>query len=373
MKVLSVFGTRPEAIKMAPVVLALEAATDIESVVCVSGQHREMLYQVLDVFNIKPDIDMEVMKQAQTLVHITTAVIESLTTVLENEKPDWVLVHGDTTTSMAASIAAYYTKTRVGHVEAGLRTGNIYSPWPEEVNRMITGCIAAANFAPTDGARANLLRENVSPESILVTGNTVIDALLRVRDEVFGDAATVKPIEEAFDYLDSSKRLILVTGHRRESFDGGLSRICDGLARLAERGDVEIVYPVHLNPTVQAAAASLNKIANVHLIPPADYLPFVWLMTRAHLIITDSGGVQEEAPSLGKPVLVTRETTERPEAVEAGVVELVGTDPDLLVHRAGTLLDDTVAYDRMVSAGSPYGDGHAAGRIVDFLKRHNSA
>lgn len=369
MKVLSVFGTRPEAIKMAPVLHALTGSPDITSVVCLTGQHREMLDQVLELFDITPHHDLEVMRTAQSLTHITNAVLGGLEQVLIEEKPDWVLVHGDTTTTMAASIAAYYQQIPVGHVEAGLRTGNIYSPWPEEMNRLIATRTASANFAPTESARQNLLNEAVPDDKIVVTGNTVVDALYWVRDNALvGDRDD--QIAASFPFLDSTKKLILVTGHRRESLDGGIESMCEALKILAERGDVQVVYPVHLNPKVQEAASSvLSGTDDVFLIPPQDYLPFVWLMRGAHLIISDSGGVQEEAPALGVPVLVTRDTTERPEAVEAGTVKLVGTNSDAIVNNASVLLDDPAVYGRMSAATSPYGDGNASARIVDFLSR----
>jgi len=370
MKVMSVFGTRPEAIKMAPVVRALDASPSIDSVVCITGQHRQMLDQVLDLFQITAQHDLNVMKKAQSLTHITTSVLEGLAPVLEAERPDWVLVHGDTTTTMAASLASYYHQIPVGHVEAGLRTGNIYSPWPEEINRSVAGRICTAHFAPTASSRDNLLKENVAPESIVVTGNTVIDALHWVTREVLADSDTASTLASGFPFLVATKRMILVTGHRRESFDGGLVRVFRALARLATRGDVQVVYPVHLNPVVQQAAHEvLDGVDDVHLVAPQDYLPFAWLMTQSHLIISDSGGVQEEAPALGKPVLVTRETTERPEAVDAGVVSLVGTDEDKIVEQATALLDDEQKYATMSQAHSPYGDGLAADRIVDYLSK----
>lgn len=367
MKVLSVFGTRPEAIKMAPVLRALSDAKDLESRVCITGQHREMLDQVLELFQVTPDHDLEVMRAAQSLTHITSAVLTGMEAVLTEEQPDWVLVHGDTTTTMAAALAAYYQRVPVGHVEAGLRTGNIYSPWPEEMNRLIATRVASANFAPTESARVNLEREGVDSSTVLVTGNTVVDALYWVRDNAL-EGPQSSTIESSFPFLDEGKRLILVTGHRRENLDGGLEDMCTALATLARRGDVQIVYPVHLNPMVQETAQRvLGNLEDVYLIPPQDYLPFVWLMNRATLIISDSGGVQEEAPALGVPVLVTRETTERPEAVTAGIVELVGTDVDRIVTSATSLLDDATRYTAMSNATSPYGDGNAAGRIVDYL------
>jgi len=367
-RVLSVFGTRPEAIKMAPVVRALESSPHIDSLVCVTGQHREMLDQVVELFGLQVDADLDVMTTSQSLTTLTNAVLQGLEPVLTSMKPDWVLVHGDTTTTMATSLAAYYQQISVGHVEAGLRTGNIYSPWPEEINRSVTGRIARAHFAPTAGAKENLLAENVDSDAILVTGNTVIDALMWVRDHRLTDSPESREIASAFPFLDPEKRLILVTGHRRESFDGGLVRMCEALVTLASRGDVQILYPVHLNPLVREAAEStLRGVNDVFLVEPQEYLPFVWLMDRAHLIISDSGGVQEEAPALGVPVLVTRDTTERPEAVESGVVKLVGTDPHAIVTSATELLDNDDIYASMSRALSPYGDGHAADRITEFL------
>ncbi len=364
MKVLSVFGTRPEAIKMAPVVKALAADPGIESRVCVTAQHREMLDQVLALFGIRPDVDLDLMQSGQDLTAITRRVLSGLQPVLKAEAPDLVLVHGDTTTTFAAALAAYYQKIPVGHVEAGLRTGNKYAPWPEEMNRRLAGAITTHHFAPTDRARDNLTAEGVDPASITVTGNTVIDALLEIVEQARADQRLLG----AYPFLRSDKRLVLVTGHRRENFGTGFDNICRGLAELAGRDDVEIVYPVHLNPSVQRPVREiLSGRSNVHLIEPLDYLPFVALMDRAHLIITDSGGVQEEAPSLGKPVLVMRETTERPEAVEAGTVRLVGADQRRIVFEASRLLDDESAYRAMSRAHNPYGDGLAAGRIVNRL------
>ena len=366
MRILTVFGTRPEAIKMAPVVRALAGVPGIHSLVCVTGQHRQMLDQVLDLFGIRPDHDLDLMRAGQGLTYVTTAVLERFGEVLRQERPDRILVQGDTTTAMAAAMAAFYEKIPVGHVEAGLRTGNIFSPWPEEMNRRIATLIADLHFAPTGQSRDNLLREGVDPARIIVTGNTVIDALLDAVAILDADPARVAALDAMLPRLHPGRRLILVTGHRRENFDGGLARVAHGLRHLAERGDVEIVYPVHLNPNVQQAANSvLGGHPAIHLIPPLDYLPFVHLMRQAALIITDSGGVQEEAPSLGKPVLVTRDTTERPEAVTAGTVRLVGTDTEQLVAEAARLLDDPSAYEAMSFAHNPYGDGHAANRIVE--------
>jgi UDP-N-acetylglucosamine 2-epimerase (non-hydrolysing) len=367
MRVLSVFGTRPEAIKMAPVVKALNRADGIDAKVCVTAQHREMLDQVLELFRIVPDYDLNLMKSGQDLTDITSDVLSGLRNVLAECKPDLVLVHGDTTTTLAASLAAYYSRIPVGHVEAGLRTGNILSPWPEEVNRKVAGTIARLHFAPTERSRQNLIAENVPAEHIHVTGNTVIDALQEVVGQIETDKKLGDDLARHFQF-NRKKRLILVTGHRRESFGGGFERICQALVELAQRPDVEIVYPVHLNPNVKGPVEErLGGLPNVRLIPPQDYLPFVYLMHSSSLILTDSGGVQEEAPSLGKPVLVMRDTTERPEAVEAGTVRLVGTDQKLIVESAEKLLDSTTAYEAMSFAHNPYGDGKAAARIVAAL------
>ncbi|MBC2778467.1 non-hydrolyzing UDP-N-acetylglucosamine 2-epimerase [Parasphingopyxis marina] len=369
MKILIVFGTRPEAIKMAPVVKAFQADSDFDTRVCVTGQHREMLDQVLELFAIKPDIDLNIMTPGQSLTDVTVATLTGLEAVLDAEKPDAVLVHGDTTSAMAAAMAAFYRQIPVGHVEAGLRTRNLYAPWPEEMNRGFIDMVGQWLFAPTEVSREALLSEQISPGRIFVTGNTVIDALLSVVGDLRADGGQKADLDARFDFLDSGKRLIVVTGHRRENFDGGLERMCGALARLASRGDVEIVYPVHLNENVQRAAnAVLSDTAAVHLIEPQDYLPFVYLMDRAHLLISDSGGIQEEAPSLGKPVLVTRDVTERPEAIAAGTCRLVGTDPDIIVSEAEKLLDDETEYARVSAIANPYGDGKAADRIVKALK-----
>ncbi|GLS04640.1 UDP-N-acetylglucosamine 2-epimerase [Chitiniphilus shinanonensis] len=368
-KVMVVFGTRPEAIKMAPVVAALQADPRFEAKVCVTAQHRQMLDQVLELFALKPDFDLDLMQPGQDLTDITARALTGLRGVFAEWRPDIVLVHGDTTTTMAASLAAFYQRIPVGHVEAGLRTGDIYSPWPEEMNRKIAGAVAALHFAPTDTARDNLLREGVRPETVQVTGNTVIDALLEVDRRLKQDAALADHMATRFAFLAQDRRLVLVTGHRRENFGGGFENICAALAELSERRDIEIVYPVHLNPNVQEPVRRLLAGRhNVHLIEPQDYLPFVYLMGRADLILTDSGGVQEEAPSLGKPVLVMRNTTERPEAVAAGTVKLVGTDRALIVDEARRLLDDAAAYQTMSRAHNPYGDGQAARRINDILE-----
>ncbi len=372
-KVLTVFGTRPEAIKMAPLVKELEKSSDtVISKVCVTAQHRQMLDQVLNLFNIKPDYDLDIMKPGQNLYDVTCNVLQGLKPVLEMERPDIVLVHGDTTTTLAASLAAYYNHSKVGHVEAGLRTGNKFAPFPEEINRRVAGTISDLHFAPTEAARFNLMREGVSTDTIHVTGNTVVDALLSVADRLRSDAVIRKEMEERFSFLDSSKKLILVTGHRRESFGDGFENICKAFADIAEKhADVEILYPVHLNPNVQEPVNRLlggDRHSNIHLIDPVDYLPFVYLMNRSYLIITDSGGVQEEAPSLGKPVLVMRETTERPEAVDAGTVILVGTSQEEIVLETSRLLTDEKAYQAMAMAHNPYGDGNASERIVKIMK-----
>lgn len=367
-RVLLVFGTRPEAIKMASLVQAFQADDAFETKLCVTAQHREMLDQVLELFDLTADYDLDLMKPGQDLTDITCRVLDGLRDVLKQEQPDIVLVHGDTTTTMAASLACYYQQIAVGHVEAGLRTGNIYSPWPEEINRQITGVIANYHFAPTEQARQNLLAENVADDNIVVTGNTVIDALLKTR-KMTERADRAEQLRKRFPEFDRNKKLILVTGHRRESFGDGFERICLALKKLSERSDVEIVYPVHLNPNVREPVNRLlGQSDNVHLIEPLDYLPFVYLMSQSYLILTDSGGIQEEAPSLGKPVLVMRDTTERPEAVQAGTVRLVGTDQELLVKEAENLLDDGQAYQKMSVAHNPYGDGKACERIVSYLK-----
>jgi len=369
LKTLCVFGTRPEAIKMAPLALQLAADPAFEAKVCVTGQHREMLDQVLNLFELAPDYDLNIMKGGQDLTDITASILRALKPVLLEFKPDVVLVHGDTATTFAASLAAYYQQIAIGHVEAGLRTGNVYSPWPEEGNRKLTGALANLHFAPTATSRQNLLNEGVADSSVLVTGNTVIDALLDVVSKLDSNPALQQQISDAFSFLDANKRLILVTGHRRESFGGGFERICQALADTAQRHpDVEILYPVHLNPNVREPVNRLLQgVSNIHLIEPQDYLPFVYLMNRAHLILTDSGGIQEEAPSLGKPVLVMRETTERPEAVSAGTVKLVGTDVASITANLVQLLSDETAYKRMSRAHNPYGDGQACDRIAQQL------
>ncbi|CAJ0808804.1 non-hydrolyzing UDP-N-acetylglucosamine 2-epimerase [Ralstonia flaminis] len=370
MKVLVVFGTRPEAIKMAPVVEALKGDPRFDTRVCVTAQHRQMLDQVLSLFDIVPEFDLDLMQPGQDLTDLTARVLTGLRSVFDQWRPDLVLVHGDTTTTMAATLASYYHRIAVGHVEAGLRTGNIYSPWPEEMNRKIAGTIAATHFAPTEQACLNLLREGIAAETVYVTGNTVIDSLLEVHARIEQSTSMHDTLAGRFPYLREDSRLVLVTGHRRENFGAGFENICAALAELAARPDVQIVYPVHLNPNVQEPVSRiLGGLSNVHLIEPQDYLPFVYLMGQSHLILTDSGGIQEEAPSLGKPVLVMRDTTERPEAVEAGTVRLVGTDRQTIVREAAALLDDASVYQSMSRAHNPYGDGKASSRIVDILAR----
>lgn len=368
-KVLSVFGTRPEAIKMAPLVTALNQSESIESAVCVTAQHREMLDQVLELFEITPDFDLNLMKAGQSLNDVTAAILLQLKPVLESYKPDVVLVHGDTATTFAASLAAYYQQIKIGHVEAGLRTGNIYNPWPEEGNRKLTGVLSHYHFAPTQNSVANLQKESIT-DNIVETGNTVIDALLTVRDKITSDAKLKQSMQAMFPMLDASKKLVLVTGHRRESFGGGFERICEALRQIAlNHPEAQIVYPVHLNPNVQEPVNRLLKgVENIHLIEPQQYLPFVYLMDQSYLILTDSGGIQEEAPSLGKPVLVMRETTERPEAVAAGTVELVGTNTQTITQAVAKLLQDAAHYQAMSQAHNPYGDGKACQRIVEFLE-----
>lgn len=358
---------------MAPVVRALSDAKQWEVKVCVSAQHRQMLDQVLALFGIVPDFDLNLMKPGQDLTDITSNVLIGMREVFDKWEPDLMFVHGDTTTAMAASLAAFYAKIPVAHVEAGLRTSNIYSPWPEEMNRRMVGRVASQHFAPTETARVNLLKEGCTDESIYVTGNTVIDALLEVVEKINTDATLNQQLQERFAYLHEDKRLILVTGHRRENFGQGFEDICKALCEIAERDDVEIVYPVHLNPNVQEPVRRiLGDCTGIHLIEPLDYLPFVYLMNRAYILLTDSGGVQEEAPSLGKPVLLMRDTTERPEAVKAGTVKLVGTDVKRIVSATIELLDDSQKYQRMSQAYNPYGDGQAAQRIVKILQGKNS-
>ena len=381
--VLLVFGTRPEAIKMAPLVKKFQQyPNDFKTIVCVTGQHREMLDQVLQIFEIKPDYDLNIMKQGQDLYDVTARVLVGLRDVLKAVSPDVVLVHGDTTTSMAAALAAFYQQIPVGHVEAGLRTHNIYSPWPEEINRQLTGRIATYHFAPTPLSRKNLLNEGVEPAHIHVTGNTVIDALYWVVDRIKSDGALSQTLSEELlhsgydvNRLSQGKKLVLITGHRRENFGDGFIRICKAIKTLVEQyPEVDFVYPMHLNPNVrkpihEVFGEDLSHLENMFFIEPLEYLSFVYLMEKSTIVLTDSGGIQEEAPGLGKPVLVMRDTTERPEALAAGTVKLVGTDYDKIVSEVSALLDDTAYYDAMSKAVNPYGDGLACGRIVEFLNR----
>ncbi|MGR5130753.1 non-hydrolyzing UDP-N-acetylglucosamine 2-epimerase [Vibrio alfacsensis] len=373
-KVLSVFGTRPEAIKMAPLVHKLNEAEGIDAKVCVTAQHREMLDQVLSLFEIKPDYDLNIMKPGQSLYDVTANILAGLKPVLEEFQPDVVLVHGDTSTTLSTSLAAYYQQIAVGHVEAGLRTGNVYSPWPEEGNRKLTGSIATLHFAPTSTSEHNLINEGIEANHIATTGNTVIDALFLVKEKLETDKDLKATLSAVFPEIDPSKKLILVTGHRRESFGGGFERICEALVEIAHKHpDTQVLYPVHLNPNVREPVNRILKgVNNVHLIEPQDYLPFVYLMNQAHIILTDSGGIQEEAPSLGKPVLVMRDTTERPEAVEAGTVKLVGTNKQTIIDAVENLLTNQADYESMSRAHNPYGDGKACERIIDKIKQHFS-
>lgn len=369
-KVMVVFGTRPEAIKMAPLVTALKKHPELETIVAVTAQHRQMLDQVLELFEIKPDEDLNVMQPGQTLSELTSRIVQGMQQLIAKHSPDMVLVHGDTTTTFATSLAAFYQRTAIGHIEAGLRTGNLYSPWPEEANRKLTGVLASLHFAPTQKSADNLRAENIDPSTVHITGNTVIDALLAVVEKIESSAALKRELSARFPFLNDSKRLILVTGHRRENFGDGFEQICRALKEIAARGDTQVVYPVHLNPNVQEPVKRvLGDQAGVHLIEPQEYLPFVYLMSRSHIIVTDSGGIQEEAPSLGKPVLVMRDTTERPEAVDAGTVKLVGTDANRIVAEVTELLDNQIAYQTMSKAHNPYGDGLASHHVVELIAR----
>jgi UDP-N-acetylglucosamine 2-epimerase (non-hydrolysing) len=369
-KILLVFGTRPEAIKMAPVVMALKACPDDFQVqVCLTGQHRQMLDQVMEFFELQADYDLNVMKPNQSLTELSANVLRGMQEVLEKAKPDVVLVHGDTTTSTMAALAAFYAQTKVGHVEAGLRTFDKWAPFPEEMNRAITGRLTDFHFAPTLSSQNNLLRENVAVESITITGNTVIDALMFSVEKVRKNFP--QRCQEIMAGLDESKKLILVTGHRRENFGDGVLNICEALLEISQSAEVEIVYPVHLNPNIKGPVHDLlANVPNIHLVEPLDYEAFVWMMDKAYLVITDSGGVQEEAPSLGKPVLVMRDKTERPEAVEAGTVILVGTDRQKIVSETLDLISNRDRYTGMSMLHNPYGDGKAAGRIAQFLKEN---
>jgi len=369
LRVLSVIGTRPEAIKMAPLCVALRDDARFDARLCITAQHREMLDQVLDLFRLEADFDLNIMRANQDLTDVMCAILQGLRSVLSDWRPDIVLVHGDTATTLAATLAAYYKQIPVGHIEAGLRTHNLYSPWPEEANRKLVGAIAALNFAPTSVTAGNLISEAVDPSTIEVTGNTVIDALLMTVENLKSDPAVLSEMASRFPMIRKESRLLLVTGHRRESFGDGFERICEALTLIAQKyPDVDIVYPVHLNPNVQEPVNRLlDAIPNIHLIDPQPYLSFVYLMNEATLILTDSGGVQEEAPSLGKPVLVLRDTSERLEAVSAGTVILVGTDVERIVSETDRLLSDSDAYAAMSASYNPYGDGKACGRIVDRL------
>jgi UDP-N-acetylglucosamine 2-epimerase len=368
-KVLTIFGTRPEAIKMAPVVRELKRSSLLEVRVCVTAQHRQMLDQVLQLFDIRPDHDLDVMQPNQSLDQLTARVLTGVGGVLDAERPDVVLVHGDTTTTLATSLASFYRKLALGHVEAGLRSGSLLAPWPEELNRRVTSLVTRFHFAPTETSRQNLLREGTPDATIFVTGNTVIDALFTTVEAIRGTPERLAALAARFPFLDPARRLVLVTGHRRENFGAGFESICRALAAIARQHDVQIVYPVHPNPRVREPVERLlGANPAIHLIDPQDYEPFVFLMDRAYLIITDSGGVQEEAPSLGKPILVMRETTERPEAVEAGTVVLVGTSEEKIVGEATSLLTDAARYRRMAQAINPYGDGGAARRIRAALE-----
>jgi len=374
-KVLIVFGTRPEAIKMAPLVKEFQKYPDtFETKVCVTAQHREMLDQVLELFEITPDYDLDIMKTGQDLYDVTSSVLLGMKNVLTEYKPDVVFVHGDTSTTFAASLAAFYQQIKVAHIEAGLRTGNIYSPWPEEANRKLTSQITTYYFAPTATSKENLLLENVNEKDILVTGNTVIDALFLALDKIKTDrtleAQIISTLTELYPF-SSERRTILVTGHRRENHGQGFINICTALKEIAVNNpEIDIVYPVHLNPNVQKPVlALLSDIENIYLIKPLQYEQFIYMMEKSFFIITDSGGVQEEAPSLGKPVLVMRDTTERPEAVNAGTVKLVGTDTQLIIQEAQTLLDNKAVYKTMSQASNPYGDGHACEKVVDVLRK----
>lgn len=380
-KIMLVFGTRPEAIKMAPLVKEFQKHSDkFETVVCVTGQHREMLDQVLHIFEITPDYDLNIMKQGQDLYDVTARVLTGMRDVLKEVQPDIVLVHGDTTTSTAAALAAFYQQIPVGHVEAGLRTHNIYSPWPEEMNRQITGRIATYHLSPTPLSKQNLLAEGVKEEQITVTGNTVIDALYMVVEKIKQDKALDAELEEQLklagydvNRLSEGRRLVLITGHRRENFGDGFINMCTAIKDLTKKyPEVDFVYPMHLNPNVrkpihEVFGADLSNLGNMFFIEPLEYLSFVYLMEKSSVVLTDSGGIQEEAPGLGKPVLVMRDTTERPEALEAGTVKLVGTDYNMIVNEVSLLLDDKEAYEKMSKAVNPYGDGKACGRVLKFL------
>jgi UDP-N-acetylglucosamine 2-epimerase (non-hydrolysing) len=371
-KIFVVVGTRPEAIKMAPLIRRLQAVPEVAVTVCSTGQHREMIHQVFRLFSIAPDIDLDVMQPGQTLSDLTSRVLAGMDANIREHQPDRVLVHGDTTTTLATALAAYYHKIPVGHVEAGLRTGDVYAPWPEEINRKLTDAIADRLYAPTERARQNLLNEGVDSKHILVTGNTVIDALHDVLNGPLREEHARKAVAERFAFLDRRKKMLLVTCHRRESFGDGFRNICAALAKLAERPDVQIVFPVHLNPNVRAVFRQLCEHPRIALIEPTDYLEFVYLLSRCHCVLTDSGGIQEEAPSLGKPVFVLRKVTERPEAVAAGTVKIVGTDMATILAAVGEVLDDMSVHRAMSAVHNPYGDGKACDRIIASLREEFS-
>ena len=372
-RIMTCFGTRPEGIKMMPVIRALRAHPELEQLVCVTGQHQQMLAQVFEMFGETADINLSVMEPGQTLAGLTARVVQGVAGAIEREKPDMLLVHGDTTTAFAAAVAGFYARIPIGHVEAGLRSFDLDRPWPEEFNRVAVDAIAQLMFAPTESAAANLAREYNQRGQVLVTGNTGIDSLLYIAGRIEAEPALHERLAARYPYLDAARRLILVTGHRRESFGDGFQRICDGLAQIARRGDVQVVYPVHLNPNVQQVVTErLRDVPNIHLIPPVEYADMVYLMRRAAVIVTDSGGIQEEGPALGKPVLVMRDVTERPEALATGVVKLIGTDPGLMQAEVAALLDDPAEYARRAVPVFPYGDGQAAGRIVEAIARYFS-
>ena len=369
-KVLSVFGTRPEAIKMAPLVKGLEKDSFFESKVCVTGQHDKMLHQVLNIFEIEPHFNLKVMKNNQRLSNLTSSILTNMDKILEKYVPDILLLHGDTTTTLAASLCSFYNRIPIGHIEAGLRTGNLQSPWPEEANRKITDSISSYYFAPTLISKNNLESENIASDKIYVTGNTVIDALMLAKDIIYSNKEYMEIMKSRFEFLNFSKKIVLITGHRRESFGKGFENICKAIQSLAIKfKDVQFVYPMHLNPNVrEPVERKLNGLPNIFLIEPLEYLPFVYLMDKSYLLITDSGGIQEEAPSLGKPVLVMRETTERPEAVAAGTVKIVGTDPRKIIDQASLLITDSKSYNEMSFSHNPYGDGKAVERILSAIK-----
>jgi len=369
-KILLVLCTRPEVIKLAPLISILKNKTFCEVRVCVTAQHRTMLDQALKIFNIQPDYDLNLMKPGQDLTDITSGVLLGLRNILRNWRPDWLVVQGDTSTTFATSLAGFYEKINIGHVEAGLRTGNIYSPWPEEMNRRLTSSLSTLHFSPTQWAKQNLINANIPEDKIHVTGNTVIDALLQMSEKIKRDATLNDSLKEKFSFLDLQKKLILVTSHRRENFGEGFENICQALKKLSQRTNLQIIYPVHLNPNVtEPVNRILGAIDNIYLIEPLDYLSFIYLMNISTLILTDSGGVQEEAPSLGKPVLVMRDVTERPEAVEAGTVKLVGTDINKILNSVSDLLNNKNEYKKMSLSHNPYGDGKACGRIIEVIAK----